>query len=297
MDLRLGYYPVLDAALGLRQLHEGLRFAPFGPAMETLRERLASEAAAVEAVGAATEGWLGVLESLLGPEAAGLAGAEEGLVRLESAAAGAAGSAEALVAKALRAVVAPEAARRSRALVASVEAIGRGLAAAGPWDYLAGLSDRLKRAGPGELLYKIKPAFRFREEEVERLVVTPSLLATRRLTFWRRGGTFLFFVGGEGEPEADEAPDGVLLAALALADRTRLRMLRRLSASACGNAEMADFLGVNPSTASRHFKLFKDAGLVELRGAEGARLEYELAPEGLDAALRAIAEYVQGGRT
>jgi len=95
----------------------------------------------------------------------------------------------------------------------------------------------------------------------------------------------------------DEAPDGVLLGALALADRTRLRMLRRLSASPCGNAEMADFLGVNPSTASRHFKLFKDAGLVELRGAEGARLEYELAPEGLDAALRAIAEYVQGGRT
>ncbi|HRY72021.1 MAG TPA: helix-turn-helix domain-containing protein [Spirochaetia bacterium] len=293
MDLRLGYYPVLDAALGLRQLHEGLRFAPFGPAMETLRERLASEAAAIEAVGAASDGWLGVLESLLAPESAGLAGAEEGLVRLESDA----DAAGALVAKALRAVVAPEAARRSRALVASVEAIGRGLAAAGPWDYLAGLSDRLRRAGPGELLYKIKPAFRFREEEVERLVVTPSLLATRRLTFWRREGTFLFFVGGEGEPEADEAPDGVLLGALALADRTRLRMLRRLSASPCGNAEMADFLGVNPSTASRHFKLFKDAGLVELRGAEGARLEYELAPEGLDAALRAIAEYVQGGRT
>ncbi|HNX31683.1 MAG TPA: helix-turn-helix domain-containing protein [Holophaga sp.] len=297
MELRLGYFPVLDAALVLRQAFESVRFQPFAPAMEVLAGRFtAAEKAALEAVGEATGGWLRVLEALMDPGTAGLLGSEEGLLRLEEAAAADPRSAAwPLLAQVVRTGIAPEASRRARHLLDATAAIGRGVREAGAWNYLLGLSDRFYRAKSGEFVFRIKPELRVREEEVERLIITPSLVASRRLTFWKRGGTVLFYLSSSLPGVPGEPPDGLLLSALAVGDRTRLRMLRRLADHPCTNLEMAEFLGVNPSTASRHFKLFKDAGFVELREGEGGRMEYELSPESLARALEAIVAFIQGG--
>ena len=314
MELRIGYFPVLDAALVLRQAFEPMRFAPFNGPMQGIHDRLApGDRTELEALAEATDGWLSVLGTLLEPGAAGLKGAEEGLMQLAHDPLAAlpgrpfegpgrhtpgldeatVTAASALLARVLRTGIVPEA-RRTRCLLEASEAIARGIREAGPWPYLLGISDRLHRTRSGELAFRIKPEFRLREEAVARVVVTPSLVASRRLTFWRNGATLLFLVACSAPGHPEEAPDGLLLTALAVGDRTRLRMLRRLAEGPSTNLEMAEFLGVHPSTASRHFKVFKDAGFVELREGEG-RAEYELLPEALEAGLAAIAAFIKGG--
>jgi DNA-binding transcriptional ArsR family regulator len=71
-------------------------------------------------------------------------------------------------------------------------------------------------------------------------------------------------------------------------------MLRRLAQGTCNNLGMAVFLGMNPSTVSRHFKVFKDAGFVELHEGADGRAEYELIPEAMTAAFGAISNFIQG---
>ena len=312
MELRLGYFPVFDAALVLRQVAESVRFSPFSPEMEAAaRELGAEELARVEAVGAATRNWLGVLEALIAPDSAGTLGAEEGarllareperaLPRLTDGMTGTAAGRETtleaahLLALVLDKGIAPLAARQSRRLKSAVDDLDAALSGMTPWDYFLGLTDRVCRKEAGILGFRIKPEFSMAEAEVERLIVLPSLVATRRLIFWHRGRDLVFFVAAEARQSDDEPADGLLLATLALADRTRLKMLRRLASGPCGNNEMAQALGVNPSTASRHFKLFKDAGFVELRG-EGARLEYEFSRKAVEAAFASILGYIEGG--
>lgn len=318
MELRIGYFPVLEAALALRQLFEPVRFSPFNPAMQGIHDRLGeAERSQVEALGEAMDGWLSVLGILLEPASAGLKGLEEGLLQLAQEPASALPlrakgpfpgmgrtapvpseasvlAASALLGRVLRSGISMEAARNARALLQASEAIALGVREAGVWPYLLGISDRLHRTRSGEIAFRIKPEFRMKEAEATRIVLAPSLVATRRLTFWRNGPSLVFFVAVTAPSRLDDPPDGLLLAALAVGDRTRLRMLRRLAQGACTNLQMAEFLGVNPSTASRHFKVFKDAGFVELREGEGGRAEYELVPEGMDAAFRAIHAFVQG---
>lgn len=307
MELRIGYFPVLDAALVLRQAFDCVRFQPYNPVMEAIAGRFtASERSQVEEVGEATRGWLWVIEALLDPQAAGLLGIEEGLLRIEQESmsvpdrgqripAAVLETARLLLAPVLRSGIAPEAARRARQLLDATTAISRGLQTAGVWEYLLGLSDRLYREKSGEFVFRIKPELRVREEEVTRIIVMPSLVVSRRMSFWKSGSTLLFFVSTASPTPVDDPPDSLLLSALALGDRTRLRMLRHLAEQPSTNLEMAEFLGVNPSTASRHFKLFKDAGFVEVRAGVGGRTEYELAPEAVATALAAIVAYIRGG--
>jgi len=318
MDLRIGYFPVMDAALALRQIFESERFAPFNPAMQAIHDRLGKEERAqVDQVGEVTGGWLSILGILLDPDSAGLKGLEEGylqmvrdpLAALPLIAKGpfldmnglARVPPEAsildsgtLIGQVLRFGIATEAARRSRRLLESTQTIAEAVQGEGVWSYLMKVSDRLRRTAAGEIAFRIKPEFCLREESVERIILTPSLVATRRLTFWRNGSALVFFIS-EGVPAApNDPPDGLLLTALAVGDRTRLRMLRHLAEGACTNLEMAEFLGMNPSTVSRHFKVFKDAGFVELRGGPEGRAEYEFAPEAMTAAFHAISGFIHG---
>ena len=318
MDLRIGYFPVLDAALALRQSFESQRFAPFNPVMQGIHDRLGEAGRAqVDQVGEATGGWLSILGILLDPESAGLKGLEEGFLRLvqdplaalplvrkgpfpdmtglakvpSESTILAAGQ---LLSQTLGGSLVGEAARRSRRLLEASQALAEATGSQGVWPYLLRVSDRLRRTASGEIAFRIKPEFRLREDAVERIILTPSLVATRRLTFWRNGSALVFFIA-EGAPSApDDPPDGLLLTALAVGDRTRLRMLRRLAQGVCTNLEMAEFLGLNPSTVSRHFKVFKDAGFVELREAAEGRAEYEFTPEAMTAAFGAISAFIQG---
>ena len=302
MELRIGYFPVLDAALALRQTYDHVRSQLYNPAMVALTGRFSpGDKNLIEEAGEATNGWLWVIESLLEPSAAGLFGMEEGLLYLEQTLLPSQGrpipeailaTIQSLLSRTLRTGIASEASRRARCLLDSTSAISQGIKSAGVWEYMLGVSDRVYRAKSGEYVFRLKPELRVREEDIARIIVMPSLVVSRRMAFWKSGSTLLLYVSTASPATVDDPPDCLLLSALAVGDRTRLRMLRHLAEQSCTNLEMAEFLGVNPSTASRHFKLFRDAGFVELRG-EGGRAEYELAPEALATALGAIIDFIK----
>jgi DNA-binding transcriptional ArsR family regulator len=286
--------------------------------MQGIHERLGKAGRAqVDRVGEATGGWLSILGILLDQDSAGGKGVEEGFLQMvqdplaalplvrKGAFADMIGQAKvppesailaagALIAQTLRFGIAVEAGRRSRRLLETTQALAEAVRGQGVWPYLMEVSDRLRRTASGEIAFRTQPECRLREEAVERIILTPSLVATRRLTFWRNGPALVFFIA-EGAPSAPhDPPDGLLLTALAVGDRTRLRMLRHLAQGACTNLEMAEFLGLNPSTVSRHFKVFKDAGFVELHEGPDGRAEYEFTPEALAAAFGAISDFIQG---
>lgn len=64
----------------------------------------------------------------------------------------------------------------------------------------------------------------------------------------------------------------------ALSDRTRLRLVKRLLAEDCCVNDLSDGLGVSQYNASRHLRVLKHAGIVDVR-AIAQRREYFIAKQ------------------
>ncbi len=62
----------------------------------------------------------------------------------------------------------------------------------------------------------------------------------------------------------------------ALADRTRLRLIKALRNDALGVNELTEQLGISQYNTSKHLRVLKQAGIVDVR-AIGARREYFIA--------------------
>jgi DNA-binding transcriptional ArsR family regulator len=88
------------------------------------------------------------------------------------------------------------------------------------------------------------------------------------------------FVRGEARPEL---PPGELLRALrAVAEPTRLRVLRLVSERPRSTQELAPLVGMSEAGLSKHLRLLAEAGLLASR-REGYYVLYELVPERLRA--------------
>lgn len=75
----------------------------------------------------------------------------------------------------------------------------------------------------------------------------------------------------------------------ALADETRLRLLRVVSIAELSVAELVSILGQPQSTVSRHLKPLRDTGLVETR-RNGTSIQYRRGPAFRDTALAALVD-------
>ncbi len=64
----------------------------------------------------------------------------------------------------------------------------------------------------------------------------------------------------------------------ALADRTRIRLVKTLLAGDSGVNDLANTLGVSQYNVSKHLRVLKHAGIVDLRSV-GTRREYHIAPK------------------
>jgi DNA-binding transcriptional ArsR family regulator len=64
----------------------------------------------------------------------------------------------------------------------------------------------------------------------------------------------------------------------ALADRTRLRLIKALLADRASVNELTEQLGLSQYNTSKHLRVLKQAGIVDVE-AVGARREYSIAPE------------------
>ena len=102
-------------------------------------------------------------------------------------------------------------------------------------------------------------------------------------------------------PDADAAPVASLQQVLAaLADPVRLEMVRRLAA-ADGPAVCATLYdGIGKSTASHHFKILREAGVIERSSSEGQpaqRLRLEQVEQRHPGVLAAILDALETPQT
>lgn len=135
--------------------------------------------------------------------------------------------------------------------------------------------------------------------EVSSLVLAPS--------FW--GAPFVFFSSlndergiilfgarpkGMALVPGDLVPDELLNALKALADPTRLRILRYLLEGPSTTTELAKILRLRPPTVIHHLHNLRLAGLIQVTVSPKAERRYALRMDGVDVTVQNLREFLSG---
>ncbi|MCG0239233.1 MAG: metalloregulator ArsR/SmtB family transcription factor [Firmicutes bacterium] len=189
--------------------------------------------------------------------------------------------------------VAPELAGAMGLLADSLQSEQERLARMGPVAYLSGFSDRIRVVAEGEALFLAwGRGLEVPLAELERILFVPSAFCPRRVMFYRLGKTQIFFYRPEVDPDPEGIPESLLLTLTALADPTRLRLLRLIARDSLPAQEMARRLGVGESTVSRHLRTLMEAGLVARDRQEGRYIYYTLEEQRLDELADRLKRYL-----
>lgn len=181
--------------------------------------------------------------------------------------------------------LAPEVGARTGVLTESIQRERERLGQMDPIAFICRFSDRVSVAGDGDaIVLHWGKGMQVPLADLDRILFVPSAFCPRRLMFYRLARTEIFFYDPlQLEPKTvAEAPESLILGFAALADATRLRLLRLIATESLPAQEMAQRLGVNESTISRHLRVLVEAGLVGRDRHEGKYLFYSLQPERID---------------
>ena len=303
MNTKVGYYPILDMVLAFRQLYSGERFKPYISTLDNIHNRMSEEDKAfILSFGEATTGWLDVLERLIDITLHDTASAEEFIVNLIKNP-GILPTNDKQVRnpgedfkKLYQNYFNSEISKNNKITFEKVIEISNKIDKQGVTNYLLSTSDRMKKENENILKFFIKPDHKVEIDEITNIIVMPSIFASRNLTFWYNGTDYLFFISiNSFDYEPIEPSDMLLLQTLALNDRTRLKMLKILSTGNFSTGDLAEKLSINSSTISRHFKLFKDAGFVDIFSQEGNSIYYSLNVKEIEKAFENIISYINEG--
>jgi DNA-binding transcriptional ArsR family regulator len=126
-------------------------------------------------------------------------------------------------------------------------------------------------------------------------------------TFW--GAPFVFFDALDAEtgiilfgarPQGttlvpgDLVPENLLTALKALADPTRLRILRYLQESPCTPSELANLLRLRAPTVIHHLRNLRLAGLVQVTVTQESERCYAVRDEGLEQSVQHLNSFISG---
>lgn len=197
--------------------------------------------------------------------------------------------------------ISPEVAAVAGLLAESIRREGELLERMDPAAYIARFTDRVTVAGDGgALLMHWGQGMRVAVGDLDRILFVPSAFCPRRLMFYRAGATQLFFYDPMRDvvpAEVEEAPESLVLGFSALADLTRLRLLRLIALESMPAQEMARRLELNESTVSRHLRLMVEAGLVGRERQEGKFVFYVLQAKRIDELSAMMLAYLGRERT
>lgn len=299
MNVKIGYYPILDAALLTRQIFSVERFKPFSATVEAIDSRLAPEKREeINRVAASTQDWLDVIQNLIDLTMQGVTSPEEIFIGAHKNPKCLFGpQAEEYMTDVLSDIwynyCSSDVSRYTNQIRMKAMDISKIATANELIDYMLGLSDRIEKVGGDTLKFNIKPDLSIRLDDIENIIVMPSVFSCRNLSFWYSGNTFLFYIAVNSKALSLEEPsDMLMLRTLAFNDRTRLKMLKSLALSALSVNDLAERLDVNASTVSRHFKVFKDAGFVDIQGQEGNSVYYSINEGEIKRAMETIYNYI-----
>lgn len=299
MKVKIGYYPMLDAALTIRQIYSVERFKPFSAVLEAVDSRLSTEEKEkIALIAPITQDWLDVIQRLIDFTVLGITSPEEILIEANKNPACLFGP------KAKTEMVTllsdiwynhcfVEMSKNSNQIRKKAMEISEMPSKEELIDYILGLSDRIEKTENNTIKFNIKPDLSVKLEDIENIIVMPSVFSSRNVTFWHSGNTFLFYIALDSKAMSMEEPsDMLLLRTLAFNDKTRLKMLKTLAFSALSVNEMAEIMKVNASTVSRHFKVFKDAGYVDIQSQEGNSIYYSINENEIKKAMETMYNYI-----
>lgn len=191
--------------------------------------------------------------------------------------------------------VSPEVGARAGLLAESIHKAMAKLRETDPLTFICHYSDRVSVAGDGEaIILHWGKGMRVPLADLDRILFVPSAFCPRRLMFYRLGQTQIFFYDPlyEEPRQVEDAPESLVVGFSALADATRLKLLRLIAREVMPAQEMARRLELNESTVSRHLRLLIEAGIVGRERQEGKYIYYSLQPERLDELTSAIKGYL-----
>lgn len=302
MDIKIGYYPMLDTALAIRQICSVERFRPFSPVIETIASKITSEEReAINNSTAATREWLNVIERMIELTMDGIVSPEEMLIKaLEDPTYLFGREGKEYMVKILSDtwydycfVEMSKQIKRINEKTMEFHNIKKNN---GVIEYLLSITDRIEGADGNIIKFNIKPEHSVRIEDIEAIIIMPSVFSCRNMAFWYSGNTYLFYIALDSKKMTLEEPsDMLLLKTLAFNDKTRLKLLKLLANSALSVNDIAEKIEVNASTASRHIKVFKDVAFVDIQSQEGNSIYYSLNEKEISNAMKSIYDYIFKG--
>lgn len=163
--------------------------------------------------------------------------------------------------------------------------------------FLCSFSDRIRVIGDGgSIILRWGRGMRVPLADLNQILMMPSLFCPRRLMFYRLGPVQIFFYSADSVPAAggDEPPESLVLGYSALAEPTRLKLLKLIAGETLPAREMARRLDLNESTVSRHLRILVEAGLISQSRQTGKFIYYTY-QEGRAARLAAsLVQFIMG---
>ena len=302
MKIKMGYYPMLDMALAIRQIFSVERFKPFCTSLEWLDSRLIKEEKdKINTIALSTHDWLDVIRKMIDMTMEGITSPEEMFIKVSKNPECIFGeNAETYMGGMLSDIwynhCFIEMSKYSKQISGKAMEISKRETKEELLDYILGLSDRIEREENNIIKFNIKPELNVHMDDIENIIVMPSVFSSRNVAFWYSENTFLFYVALDSKSMTLEEPsDMLLLRTLAFNDKTRLKMLRSLTESALSVNDMADKFNINASTVSRHFKVFKDVGFVDIQSQEGNSIYYGIKENEIKKSMESIYNYIFKG--
>jgi DNA-binding transcriptional ArsR family regulator len=138
----------------------------------------------------------------------------------------------------------------------------------------------------------------FIEPEVTELIFTPSYWITPLILYSSiMNGQMIFLYGARSADASlvpgEVVPDALLRALKALADPTRLKIIRYLSQEPLSPAQLARRLRLRPPTVIHHLEALRLAGMVRLNLEVPGERKYAARIEGLEDTFANIKEFLQ----
>ncbi|MBF4692633.1 helix-turn-helix domain-containing protein [Fusibacter ferrireducens] len=298
METIIGYYPILDMVLAFRELYSQDRFKPFNQPLETLESKLsADQLAFVMQYGDQSRGWLHFIEKIIMDIKLGLTNHESWWLNLLS-------HPEAYELSAVEAEMLFDIwQNKASTIITNYQGqimwetirISEALKHSDPFLFLTSCTDRFFYKDDETIHFNIKPDLEMKIQNFETIVLLPSVFGCRQITFWYHNSDFVFYYAlTKPSRNLVEPSDMLLLTTQAFNDKTRLKLLRLLNQKSYSVNEMATILDVNASTISRHMKLFKDAGFVEIQNKDKNEVFYTLNQKAIELGYAVLLKYIQG---
>jgi DNA-binding transcriptional ArsR family regulator len=150
-----------------------------------------------------------------------------------------------------------------------------------------------------DLLAEITEGFHFAEGlKVSELVLVPSFWITPLVAYTKISPEKMLFLFGARPPDAslvpgEVVPDALFLALKALADPTRLRILRYLTAEPLTPVQLSRRLRLRAPTVVHHLRALRLAGLVHITLESGKKIHYTARQEAVTTMVTALQNFLK----